>query len=258
MGSVWQVARTVLIEAVRRKEIYAIVLVASLLIGVVMTMDFFNLDGLTKFYREFALKVMSAATAVTVIVLAARQLPREFEHRTIYTLLARPITRAQFLLGKLLGVWLAAGFCFGLFMVVYLLGMWHLDGAVSVGLFLQYLYLQMVMMLLLATLGFLLSMLSNVDAAITFGVLLYILGSSLASMMGLLYEYATAPAQKALVGLTWIIPQVMLFDLSEKTVHAEVWDPLSVGTLAGLTVYGLIFAGLYFLGTVALLRRKAL
>ena len=116
----------------------------------------------------------------------------------------------------------------------------------------------MVMMLLLATLGFLLSMLSNVDAAITFGVLLYILGSSLASMMGLLYEYATPLAQKALVGLTWIIPQVMLFDLSEKTVHSEVWDPLSIGTMAGLTVYGLVFAGLFFLGTVGLLRRKAL
>ena len=53
------IARSVLIEAVRRREIYVVVLLATLLIGALMSVDFFGLDGLTKFYREIALKVMS-------------------------------------------------------------------------------------------------------------------------------------------------------------------------------------------------------
>ena len=69
MNKIWQVAKTVFIEAVRRKEIYVIVILASTLIGAVMTLDFFELEGLTKFYREFSLKLMSGATAITVIVL---------------------------------------------------------------------------------------------------------------------------------------------------------------------------------------------
>jgi len=258
MRALWYIAKTVLIEAVRRKEIYVVVLVSSLLIGAVMTVDFFEMEGLTKFYREFALKLMSAATAITVIVLAARQLPREFEKRTIYPLLARPIGRSTFLLGKILGVWLAAGFCFGLFMVIYVAGMWHLDGAISWPIFMQYLALQMVMMLVLATLGFLLSMMCNVDAAITFGILLYAMGSTLASIMSYIYDLA-APAGRALLTiLTWAIPQLILFDLSEKVVHAEVWTPLGGQTLATLVGYGIVFSTIYFAASLCLFRRRAL
>src|SRR5690606_19496912 len=126
LRSIWLIARSVLIEAVRRKEVYAVVLISLLLIGALMTVDFFRLEGITKFYSEAALKVMSAATALTVIVLAARQLPREFEARTIYPLLAKPVGRVTFLLGKLLGILLAAAFCLGMFMTVYIIGIWYL------------------------------------------------------------------------------------------------------------------------------------
>ncbi len=71
MRSIWLISKTVLIESIRRKEIYVVVLAASLMIGMVMMMDFFNLQGLTKFYREVALKVTSIATALTVLVLAS-------------------------------------------------------------------------------------------------------------------------------------------------------------------------------------------
>jgi ABC-type transport system involved in multi-copper enzyme maturation permease subunit len=255
---IWHVARTVLIEAIRRREIYVIVLVSCLLIAAVMALDFFSLEGLTKFYREFALRGMSAATAVTVIVLACRQLPREFESRTIYPLLARPIGRATFLLGKLLGVWLAAGLCLGLFMTVFVAGMFYLGGTVHWPLFAQYVYLQMAMMLILAALGFTVSMLCNVDAAITIGVLLYALGSTLASIMTYIYELATPLGQWGLVALTYLLPQLMLFDLSEKTVHAEVWEPLAFSTMATLTVYAAIFGFCYFAFSFLLFRRRAL
>ena len=105
------ISRTVLVEAVRRKEIYAIVLISLMLIAATMTVNFFKLEGLAKFYRETGLQIMSIATALSVIVLAARQLPREFESRTIYPLLAKPVSRFQFLMGKILGVLLAAAFC---------------------------------------------------------------------------------------------------------------------------------------------------
>ena len=228
------------------------------MMAAVMAMDFFGLEGLTKFYREMALKVMSAATAVTVIVLASRQLPREFERRTIYPLLARPISRAEFLLGKMLGVWASAAFCFGLFMLVYTLGMAQLGGAVHWPIFLQFVYLQLLMMLVLVSLGFVLSMVCNIDAAITIGVLLYALGSTLASIMVYLYELTTPIGQWLLIGLTYVIPQLMLFDLSEKCTHAEMWQPLRGETMSMLTLYALIFVGIYLGSAMVLFRRRPL
>ena len=252
------IAKGVLVESTRRRELYVIVLMACLLIGFVMTLDFFGLEGLTKFHREVALKVMGVSTALAVIVLAARQLPREIENRTIYPLLARPISRLDFLLGKLLGVLLAGMFCFGLFMAVYVGGALRLGVEVPWGLFLQHIYLQLILILVIASLSFLLSMLLNLDAAIAIGVIFLLVSSTYSSILVYLYEFAGGIGQRCLLALNYAIPQIVLFDLSEKAVHADVWAPLPLHVLAALSGYGLAFVGLYLALTVLLFRRKAL
>lgn len=261
--SIWLIAKSVLIEAVRRREIYAIVLVSTLLIGAVMTIDFFEISGLTKFYREIALKVMSIATALTVIVLAARQLPREFESRTIYPLLAKPIGRGTFLAGKLLGIMLAAVFCYALFMSVYLAGTLYLEHTLSIipwALFLQYLYLQLLQMLVLATLGFWLSMIMNLDAAITIGAVLYALATTFLSIVTFLIDAPgmTAVGRWVLLICLYIIPQLTLFDLSDKAVHAEAYAPLDFMTMVYVSLYGLFFAVVFFSFSMISFRGRAL
>lgn len=246
MRAVLLISRTVLIEAVRRKEVYAIVLLSLFIIGAVMSIDFFNMRGLSKFYCEVALQVMSVATALTTIVLAARQLPREFESRTVYPLLAKPVSRAGFLLGKVLGVMFAAAFCFGLFMAVYVVGATWLRSQLSFALLGQYVYLQLVMMLILATLCFWLSLRMNLDAAITIGAILYFTSSVLMGGISFVYDYVNHIGQRVLVALTFILPQLRLFDLGEKAVHCEAWKPLSAGILLQLTLYGGVYAAAFF------------
>lgn len=258
MTPIWLIAKSVLIEAIRRKEIYAIVLMSTLLIGAVMTVDFFELTGLVKFYREIALRIMSTATALTVIVLAARQLPREFETRTIYPLLAKPISRMTFLFGKLLGVMCAAGFCFALFMGIYIAGSFYLGGAIPVGIFLQYIYLQMVLMLILATLSFWLSMLLNLDAAITCSVIFFIASSTMSAAFSYLYDYSTSFGQTMIKVLTFTVPQLTLFDLSEKAVHATIWPPIPAWVMGSLTLYGGVYAAVFFGAAIFVFSRRAL
>ncbi len=258
MRQIWLIARGVLIEAVRRKEIYAVVLVSLLLIGGIMTVDFFNLEGISKFYREVALKIMSAATAVTTVVLAARQLPREFENRTIYPLLAKPVSRWRFLMGKLLGILMAAGFCLAMFMAIFVAGSYYLGASVPWGLSLQYVYLQMMMMLILATLSFWLSLMFNLDAAITTGLLFYATSAVITSATAFLYEWVSDAGRIVLTALIYLLPQLTLFDLSAKTVHAEAWKPLAASTMMQLTVYGLVFVAIYTVLAYLWFRRRPL
>jgi ABC-type transport system involved in multi-copper enzyme maturation permease subunit len=256
--AIWLIAKSVLIEAIRRREVYIVIFIALALIALIMTIDFFHLSGLSKFYREMALKIMSAATALSVVVLAARQLPREFEKRTIYPLLARPISRITFLLGKMLGVLLAALFCFALFMLIFIVGNLYLGAEIPWVHFLQYVYLQMIMLLVLTTLCFWLSMVFNLDAAITVGVLLFILGATMMSMSITLFPLMTDFGRVVLKGFTYCVPQISLFDISEKTVHAERWDPLSAMTILKVTLYGLCFSTIYFVFALLCFRRRAL
>lgn len=258
MRPAYLIAKSVLIEAVRRREIYAIVLISMLIIGAVMTVNFFNIEGLTKFYREIALQVMSVATALTVIVLAARQLPREFENRTIYPLMAKPISRAAFLFGKLLGVMAAGLFCFAIFMGIYVLGALYLKTTVPVLLFAQYVYLQMLQLLILATLSFWLSMLFNLDAAVTISALLFFSSKVLSSAMSYLYDFVGEIQQQILTLLTFIVPQFIVFDLSGKAVHSTVWPPLDAAVILKLTAYAATFAVLYFSFAMICFRKRAL
>jgi len=256
--AVWLIAKGVLIEAVRRREIYAIVLISLVLIGAVMTVRFFDIEGLSKFYREVALRVMGIATALLVIVLSARQLPREFEKRTIYPLMARPISRTAFLLGKLLGVMLSAAFCFVLFMIVYAVGSILIGAAIPWALFAQHIYLQLLMLAILATLAFWLSLLLNLDAAITIGALFYFLAATFTSITTYIYDYADAFGQWVIRVMTYVIPQLPVFDLSGRTVHAERWEPVPLGMMLLVTGYGLLFIALYFALATLLFRRRAL
>ena len=257
--STWLIARSVLIEAIRRREIYAIVLVTLLMIGAALTLDFFNMTGLEKFYREVSLKVMSAATALTVVVLAARQLPREFRNRTIYPMMAKPVSRVTFLLGKLAGVVLAGAFCFALFMLVYVGGALYLGQSIPWGLFLQYVWLQLWMLGLLAALCFWLSLLFNLDAAITIGVIFYLVSSTINNLISELYDFSGPAAKGMLLGLNYLLPNLTLFDLSEKAVHAgDVWGPVSAGVLLAVTAYGLFWVAVYFGLAMISFRRKPL
>lgn len=258
MRKLWLIARAVLLEAVRRKEIYAVVLISLLIIGGVLMLDFFELRGISKFYREVALKVMSAATAVTTVVLAARQLSREFENRTIYPLLAKPVSRWTFLLGKLLGVMLAAGFCLGLFLAVFLAGSLYLKASIPWHLVVQYAYLQMLMMLILASLSFWLSLVLNLDAAITVGILLYVTSAVITSATAFLYDWVTGVGRGLLVVLNYLLPQLTLFDLSAKTVHAEFWPALSLATMSQLTAYAGVFVVVYMGLAMLSFRRRPL
>jgi ABC-type transport system involved in multi-copper enzyme maturation permease subunit len=259
LRAVGLIAHSVLIEAVRRREVYAIVLVTLLLIAGVMAVDFFKIEGLSKFYREIALQAMSHATAVTVILLAARQLPREFESRTIYPLLSKPISRMAFLLGKVLGVMAAALFTTGLFQLVFILGSVYLGTPLPWMLLFQHLLLQMQMFLILTSLCIWLSMVVNIDAAITMGCLFYFTSAIMTRSISFLYDYTESGFERhGLVTLNWVLPHISLFSLSEKITHSEVWGAVGWWAVGLLTVYGGAFSTVFLGAGLWCFRRKPL
>ncbi len=252
------VARGVWLEALRRREIYVIVALCCAVILALARVRFFGLDSLSKFYREIALKLMGVSTALTVVVLASRQLPREFESRTIHPLLARPVTRTRFVLGKWVGVMGAGAFCLSLFLFLYVVGSAMMGAQLYTGLLVQHVILQLCMLGVLAALCFLLSILCNLDAAITFGTLFYIASSVFATLGTLVYETAGAWSRLCIRVVTWLLPQFLLFDLSEKSTHGEHWAPLPASILLQLVLYALVFTATYLGLTLLLFRRRPL
>lgn len=250
------VAGTVLTEAIRRREIYVIVIVTIGLLIAASWVRLFQIAELHKFYHEISLKVMSVATAVTTVVLAARQLPREFERRTIYTIMAKPLARWEFLLGKWLGVVGAGLFCLALFMAVFAAGTLVAGASIGWRVFAQFVYMQALAVALLAALAFLLSMLMGLDAAITTTLLLYLLGAVLTNAMIIVYDFVGAAGRAVLTILNYVVPQPALFDMSGKVVHG--WAPVPAWVLLLATGYAFMFIVPYLSLSYLLFRRRRL
>lgn len=258
MRPIWLIARTVLLEAIRRREVYVVVTAATLLVAAILSLDFFDLSGLNKFYREVTLRITSFTCVFVVIALAARQLPRELCNRTLHPILARPIRRSVFLFGKLVGVVLAALFCLALFLGIFSMGTLVFGGNIPFLLLLQYTALQTILFAFLAAFCFWLSLIVHLDAAILFAALLYLGGQILTSMMTTLYATAGGTARLVLTLFTWLLPQTDLLDLTEKTIHAEFWPALSIGQMAQLLSYGCIQTAVFFGLSAWVFSRRAL
>ena len=261
--NVFLIARTLLYEAWRRREVYAIVIVTSIVLGALRYVRFFDIPDLGKFYREAALKVMNVITAATVILLAARQLPREFTLRTIYPLLAKPVSRMEFLVGKFLGVIAAGVFCYALFMAVFIVVNATLHVPIEKTLFIQSVYLQILSLAVVASLVFFLSMVLHADAAVTLAAILYLFSQTFMNLTTYLYDYVGQWAQWFLLSLMYAIPQLTLFDASARVVHSVdkgqvIWSALPAWVLLAMTGYAFAYSLAFLAASYLLFRRRPL
>jgi len=107
------IAGVTLREAARQKLAGLLVLTAAgLVAGVRMLRDFNFGASELKFIADFGDGTIAGFGAVLTVGLTAQLFFSEIESRTALTLLAKPVWRAEFLLGKFLGVAaVAAAFC---------------------------------------------------------------------------------------------------------------------------------------------------
>ncbi len=117
MNVIWAIASVVLKEMIRRKDFYVLFVITALITLVMGSVNIFNDKSIAGYLKELCLLLIWICSLVIAISTTARQLYAEKENRTIFPLLAKPVSRAQLLLGKFLGCWIASGLALLLFYV---------------------------------------------------------------------------------------------------------------------------------------------
>lgn len=119
MNAIQAIAIVVLKEMVRRKDFYVLFIITALITLLMGSINIFQDKSIAGYLKELALLLIWICSLVIAITTTARQLYAEKENRTIFPLLAKPVSRAQLLLGKFFGCWMACGlalFVFYLFL----------------------------------------------------------------------------------------------------------------------------------------------
>ena len=93
-----------LTELTRLKVFYVLLIFALLLIGSSIFMAQFTFQQEFQILKDVSLGAMSIFTSLLAIVATARLIPQDIEDRTVYTILAKPVPRFEYVLGKIAGV----------------------------------------------------------------------------------------------------------------------------------------------------------
>ncbi len=97
-------------QLVRMKVFYFLAFFAVIVIASSMFVLRYNSpEQELKLLKDFSLFAMTLFSSLLAIVGTAILIPRDIEDRTIYTILSKPVSRIEYLLGKLFGVLLLIG-----------------------------------------------------------------------------------------------------------------------------------------------------
>jgi ABC-type transport system involved in multi-copper enzyme maturation permease subunit len=194
---------------------------------------------------------------VIAIATTARQIPTERENRTIFPLLAKPVTRAQVVLGKFAGCWLACGLALLVFYVFFGVVAGAREHHWPVLQFVQTMWLQWAMLAIvvgMALLGSIVFAAPSSNSTICFVVVLGIL--LLGRHLNQIALQQSEPVRSVVYTLYFLIPHLEWFDVRDFAIYDHALIPWVDCLLA--TVYAGVYTAFLLFGTWLAFRRKAL
>lgn len=257
MSNILAISGIVVKELLRRKDFYVLFIVTALLTALMGSVNFFNDDKIVRYLKEVCLLLIWVSSLVIAIATSARQLPSERENRTIFPLLAKPVRRAEIVLGKFFGCWLACGFtlvCFYLFFGAVSMAREHQWPFTN---YFQAIWLHWIMLGVVAAMTVLGSIVftavsSNSTICFIAVCAILLLGRHLHKVAVQLTE----PGRTLLQVIYFAIPHLEFFDVRDLLIHN--WPAIRWSICITATLYGAAYASVFLAAACLLFRRKSL
>jgi len=257
MDKVFALATVVVKELYRRKDFYVLFVLTALVTLVMGSANLFNDDKIVRYLKELCLLLIWISGLVIAISTAARQIPAERESRTIFPLLAKPVTRGHVVTGKFLGCWLACGIALVMFYVFLGLVGGLRDHQWPVLNYFQAFWLQwmcLAIVVAMVLLGSVVFAAPSSNATIIFVVVVGIL--ALGRHLNQVALQQAEPVSSILYTLYYLIPHLEWYDVRDLIIHDRgLIDWLDC---AGATLYAGVYTALFLLAGWLVFRKRPL
>jgi ABC-type transport system involved in multi-copper enzyme maturation permease subunit len=244
------IARGVIMELVRKKDFYVLLVMLLFTMAALASQTFFELKGITRYVKDIGFTLITIFSAVICVTVSARQIPQEIERRTIYPLLAKPVSRYTVVCGKFLGSVMAAAAAFTSFYAVYI-AFYFLSGSTGQGVLLAQTYLFGVLFLcLVSAMSVFFSSFMTVSANVTLCLLIYYAVSSFSGEFRDAVLYSKGAYSYFMGTVYYLIPHFDLYDLRVRLTQS--WDALPAWAVAAVAVYTAVYSStlIYFSGRI--------
>jgi len=256
-NNIFAIAGVVIKELYRRKDFYVLFALVVLITVMLGSLNFFNDDHIVRYLKDACLLLIWLFSLVIAITTTARQIPAERESRTIYPLLAKPVGRGEFVVGKFVGCWLVCG--------ISLLAFYFFYGLLSASrehtfpflayfqaIWLHWMCLGIVVALVL--LGSVVFAAPSSNATICFIVVLGILFAG-GHLNGVALQIPGFRGQ-LVYAIYFAIPHLEWYDVRELVIHN--WGLIDWLFWAGASIYAVLYTGMLLGCTWLVFRRKTL
>lgn len=251
MEKVLAIAITTFRESIRSKILYSLLVFAVVVVLLGAFFGSVSIGDQVAVIKDFSLFAISIFSVAFAVISGTALLHKELAKKTIYNLLSKPVTRAQFLWGKFLGLFATAsllvllmGALLSAFLLIY-------QGTLDLGFMQAYIYILLEVAIVCGFAIFFSSILVTplLAGILTFAVFLAGRG---AKYILVLIDSQPLPevVQRLFTGVYWVLPQLSRFAVSDQIVFGQTL-PLShtaacAGYVLGYTLVLLVISGFFF------------
>lgn len=252
MGAIGVIALNAFRESLRDKILYNLVLFAGLLIGFSVLLADLSITEHHKIIADMGLAAINLIGVIIAIFIGISLVNKEIERRTIYTIMARPISRTFFILGKYFGLALTLFVNVSIMLAVFLatLLLYHVPIEPSL---LQAVQLIFVEILVITAIALFFSTFSSstLSAILTLGI--YVVGHLTADLRTVAVNSGSAAAKMIVDVLYYLCPNLEMLNIKGQ---AAVGIQVAPEYLMLSSLYGLLYAGMLVTGACLVFQRR--
>ncbi len=252
MRIIWIIAANTYREIIRDRILYGLLIFALLLIGISLALGQLSFAEQARISADFGLTAIHISAVVFSIFIGSTLVYREIDKKTIMTLLARPITRLQFVLGKCLGLMFVTCTCVcGLAAILALvftgvgMPMTELFPFALLGILLE-------SILLLGVTVFFSSFASPM-MVVSFSAAIFLIGHWVSSLNFFATKSKSAVFQSLASFLITVLPDLEKFNWRSNVIYN---DAVSIKEISFATLYSAAWFSCFVLCAVFIFRRR--
>jgi ABC-type transport system involved in multi-copper enzyme maturation permease subunit len=252
MRSIGVIALNTFRESLRDKILYSLLVFASFLIGSSTVLGKLTINEHDKIVTDAGLAAINIVGVIIAIFVGIGLVSKEIERRTIYTIMARPVSRSEFLLGKYLGLVTTLAVNVALMVLVYL-GVLALNRSPILPSLLQAVELMFVEMLIVTAAALLFSSFTTPSLSAMFTVGMFVLGHLMSDVRGIAEKSSNEVLKMGVLGLYYLSPNLEMFNIKGQAAAgvSVLWS-----YQATATAYGLLYSCLLLAIACAIFERR--
>lgn len=251
MNVILTIARNTFKEVLRDKVFYNLFVFALLMIGSALLLGTLTIGEQSKIIKDIGLASIDLFGVLIAIFVGVGLISKEIEKRTIYTIIAKPVHRYQFLLGRFAGLvftmWVNSAVMLVAFCVILVVGGTSPDSGLmkAVG-------LMTVAQLIVLSAAMLFSTFTTPTLSGIFTLALYVIGE-LTPDLKTLSEKLSGVSRGLLSGSYYLLPNLALFNVKGEAVHGV---PITAGYMLTAIGYGVSYAAVVLLLSCFVFQRR--